>query len=349
MHDLIRDMALQIAGPEFIVGLTDFLAEEKWGRDLVKVSLMRNSISEFPYISPRCPKLSSLLLQDNDLCGSIPDPFFVHLRGLNVLDLSNTRIESLPGSVSDLENLSTLRLTQCQNLKHVPSLAKLTALRKLDLMKSRIKEIPHGLEMLVNLRYLGLDAPISEADAGEVLFREEKVASAPAVPPGTFSRLTKFSIFRCPNIKTLFTPGLLPNLGNLEEIDVRCCEQLEEIISGESDEDKEGEAEEEIEEAGMGSNGIFHKLRVLALSDLPELKTICNGSNVIVCDSVQQIWIGQCPKLKRLPLSLPQTNGQLSSPPSSLRIEIKKEWWELLEWGNHDTKNVLEPYCQFFE
>ena len=120
---------------------------------------MRNSISEFPYISPRCPKLSSLLLQDNDLCGSIPDPFFVHLRGLNVLDLSNTRIESLPGSVSDLENLSTLRLTQCQNLKHVPSLAKLTALRKLDLMKSRIKEIPHGLEMLVNLRYLGLDAP----------------------------------------------------------------------------------------------------------------------------------------------------------------------------------------------
>ena len=72
---------------------------------------MRNSISEFPYISPRCPKLSSLLLQDNDLCGSIPDPFFVHLRGLNVLDLSNTRIESLPGSVSDLENLSTLRLT----------------------------------------------------------------------------------------------------------------------------------------------------------------------------------------------------------------------------------------------
>ena len=28
MHDLIRDMALRIAGPEFIVGLTDFLAEE---------------------------------------------------------------------------------------------------------------------------------------------------------------------------------------------------------------------------------------------------------------------------------------------------------------------------------
>ena len=193
---------------------------------------------------------------------------------------------------------------------------------------------------VVELQYL---------DNLQVLFREEKVASAPAVPPGTFSRLTKFSIFRCPNIKNLFTPGLLPNLGNLEEIDVRCCEQLEEIIGGESDEDKEREAEEEIEEAGMGSNGIFRKLRVLALSDLPELKTICNGSNVIVCDSVQQIWIGQCPKLKRLPLSLPQTNGQLSSPPSSLRIEIKKEWWELLEWGNHDTTNVLEPYCQFFE
>jgi disease resistance protein RPS2 len=46
----------------------------------------------------------------------------------------------------------------CNSLTHVPSLAKLTALRKLDISRSSIKEIPHGLEMLVNLRYLGLDA-----------------------------------------------------------------------------------------------------------------------------------------------------------------------------------------------
>ena len=35
--------------------------------------------------------------------------------------------------------------------------------------------------------------------------------------------------------------------------------------------------------------------------------------------------------------------------PSSLRIKIEKERWELLEWDNHDMKMVLEPLCQFIE
>ncbi|KAK7812560.1 putative disease resistance protein, partial [Quercus suber] len=161
MHDLIRDMAIQIAGPKFIVearkGLQDFPDEEKWGKDLVKVSLMDNYISKVPYISQRCPKLSTLLLQNNFFLRSIPDSFFVHFHELNVLDLSETSIVSLPNSVSDLENLTTLRLMWCKNLKHVPSLAKLTALRRLDLTGSGIEEIPHGLEMLVNLRFLCLD------------------------------------------------------------------------------------------------------------------------------------------------------------------------------------------------
>jgi disease resistance protein RPS2 len=515
MHDLIRDMALQIAGPKFMVDLEDFQDEEKWGKDLVKVSLMSNRMSEFPYISPRCPKLSTLLLQENCFVGDIPDSFFVHLHGLNVLGLSHPRISSLPNSVSDLENLTTLRLMDCESLTHVPSLAKLTALRKLDLWKSGIKKIPHGLKMLVNLRYLGLDAPylknmplgilpkltqlqvlklnwftdssrngeeivklkkleyfkgrfydidhfntyvgyleevrpitvsnyifvvgkemaediddfdlvqkgklviLSECNISLVLlpkdvqtlvicrcdnlrssldasflkhakelksiyiwgceeigdtlslcypfplqslesvdlesldnlripFGEERVTSAPAVTPGTFSRLKIFRISNCPNIKKLFTPGLLLNLGNLEEIYIWECKQLEEIIGGVSDDEVEEEAEE-IEETGMGSNVIFPKLRILKLDRLPELKTICSSSNVIVSDSpLQLIQIYYCPKLKRLPLSLHLTNGQPSSPPSSLLIAISKHMWELLEWDNHDTKNVLEPRCRFF-
>ena len=65
----------------------------------------------------------------------------------------------------------------------------------------------------------------------------------------------------------------------------------------------------------------------------------------MVCDSLQEIKIVKCPKLKRLPLSL--RDEQLSSPPSSLRIITEKEWWELLEWDNHATKNALEPLCEF--
>ena len=64
-------------------------------------------------------------------------------------------------------------------------------------------------------------------------------------------------------------------------------------------------------------------LRSLKLYELPELKTICSSSKVIVCDSLESIDIFYCPKLKRLPLSLPLlSNGQLSPPPSLLKIFV---------------------------
>uniref|UniRef100_A0A2N9ESY7 AAA+ ATPase domain-containing protein n=1 Tax=Fagus sylvatica TaxID=28930 RepID=A0A2N9ESY7_FAGSY len=162
MHDLVRDMVSQVASPQFKVeghlGLEDFLDEGKWGEDLVKASLMYNNISRIPpNASPMCPKLSTLLLQGNKSLKDVPDSLFEHLHGLNVLDLSNTGIKSLPNAVSNLENLTTLRLRKCFGLKHVPSLAKLTKLRKLDLCGTRIMEVIDGLEMLVNLRYLDLD------------------------------------------------------------------------------------------------------------------------------------------------------------------------------------------------
>ncbi|XP_050264568.1 putative disease resistance protein At4g10780 isoform X3 [Quercus robur] len=488
MHDLIRDMALQIAGAKFLV-LEDVPNEEEWGNDVEKVSLMCKRGSKFPYVSPKCPKLSTLLLRGYE--NIIPDPFFVHLHGLRVLHVDCDGLESLPNSVSDLKHLTSLRLNS-YDLECVPSLAKLTALRSLDLSVRSLEEIPHGLEMLVNLRYLnvesyrmnhkmmppgilpklcqlqvlklpiwGLDVngeemvrlkklecfegtfdgvkgfntyvesleeggpshykyavnqkkPASQLGVAELgesvilsdcnicllpkdvraliiwdfqrgslcqgywkksvwlngceeieyinsyfdtfslqsleildlvklnnlkgLFREEKVAPAPVVPLGTFSRLKQFSILHCPNIKKLFTPRLL--LDNLEQIDVFSCKQLEEIIGGAeaSDEVEEEEAKEIVK--------IFPQLRELRLKCLPELKTICSSSNVILCDSLNSIEIRECPKLKRLPLSLHLIDGELSSPPSSLQIYIAKESWESLEWDNHDMKMVLEPFIE---
>ncbi|KAK4576556.1 hypothetical protein RGQ29_027199 [Quercus rubra] len=163
MHDLVRDMVLQVASPEFMVeghlGLEDFSDEGKWREDLVKASLMYNNISTIPCnVSPRCPNLSTLLLRGNPSLKAVPDSLFEHLHGLKVLDLSYTGIRSLPNSVFSLENLSILRLRGCVGLIHVSSLAKLTTLRKLDLGLTNIEEVPHGLEMLVNLTYLNLNA-----------------------------------------------------------------------------------------------------------------------------------------------------------------------------------------------
>ncbi|KAK7836304.1 probable disease resistance protein At4g27220 [Quercus suber] len=163
MHDLVRDMVLQVASLEFMVeghlGLEDFSNEGKWRENLVKASLMYNKISSIPLnVSPMCPNLSTLLLHHNSSLDNVPYSLFEHLHGLKFLDLSFTGIISLPNSVYSLENLTILSLRWCINLKHVSSLAKLTRLRKLDLWRTKISEVPDGLEMLVNLTYLNLDA-----------------------------------------------------------------------------------------------------------------------------------------------------------------------------------------------
>ncbi|KAL5566231.1 hypothetical protein UlMin_029395 [Ulmus minor] len=139
MHDLIRDMAIQITStsPRFLVeagvGLEE-ITDEIWSEDLVRVSLMRNHRLLLPSnASPRCPRLLTLLLDDNRI-ERIPDCFFMHMNELTVLNLRDN-----------------------PNVKRLPCLEHLTALRRLDISYTGIAEVPQGIEKLVNLRYLNLE------------------------------------------------------------------------------------------------------------------------------------------------------------------------------------------------
>ncbi|GKV46471.1 hypothetical protein SLEP1_g53452 [Rubroshorea leprosula] len=108
MHDLFREMALDIR-PQFLVkagiALEKVPEEHEWGEDLLKISLMRNNITEIPssMSSPKCPMLTTLLLSNNKI-STIPEAFFEHMLGLKILDLSwNRELSRLPSSVSKLE------------------------------------------------------------------------------------------------------------------------------------------------------------------------------------------------------------------------------------------------------
>jgi disease resistance protein RPS2 len=136
---------------------------------------------------------------------------------------------------------------------------------------------------------------------------------------------------------------LLPNLVNLECIRVEECEEMEEIIATSSNE--EGDMGEE-----SSSNIEFKlpKLRILKLYELPELKSFCSAK--LICDSLQQIGIVKCQKLKRIPIYLPLLENGQPSPPLSLKeIEIyPKEWWEsVVEWEQPKAKDILRPFVEF--
>ncbi|CAA2981689.1 probable disease resistance At5g63020 [Olea europaea subsp. europaea] len=158
MHDLIRDMALKITKDDYMVKaglqLEEIPEEQEWKEDLVKVSLMENRIEEISRVtSPKCPKLSTLILRSNPL-RLIPDSFFLQMRGLHVLNLSNTMIVYLPSSILDLKELNALLLNFCIALTFVPPLGNLKALKELGLRSTTMKEIPEGMKSLTNLKCL---------------------------------------------------------------------------------------------------------------------------------------------------------------------------------------------------
>ncbi|KAM0949759.1 putative leucine-rich repeat domain superfamily, winged helix-like DNA-binding domain superfamily [Dioscorea sansibarensis] len=135
----------------------------------------------------------------------------------------------------------------------------------------------------------------------------------------TLKNLRRLLIHTCHKLKYLIPIDLLVNnLQNLEEISVRDCEEMEHIISGNTD-------------SAMVS---LPKLKELHLYRLRALTSICQG-NELVCDSLCKIKIHHCPKLKKLP-----------SLPVSIATVVTEEWWKTLEWEDPQLKEQLQPSFQ---
>uniref|UniRef100_A0A5B7CBD7 Disease resistance protein At4g27190-like leucine-rich repeats domain-containing protein n=1 Tax=Davidia involucrata TaxID=16924 RepID=A0A5B7CBD7_DAVIN len=209
------------------------------------------------------------------------------------------------------------------------------------------QESSHFVPLLESLEILQL----SFLENLSAIIKWERRVTAPA---GTFSNLKKIVIESCDKIKKLFSPGLLQHLQNLEEIEVCMCKEMEEIVA---EDDEEGMGACSCSNNKTSSSSSFFnnnnsstiftlpKLKIFKLSGLPKLKSICKG--VMACDSIEQIHLIWCPRLKRVPFSLPLVNGQ-PSPPHALRsILTERITWESLDWDHPNAKNVLQPLVTY--
>ncbi|KAK8358742.1 hypothetical protein V6Z11_A04G043700 [Gossypium hirsutum] len=248
----------------------------------------------------------------------------IEIKELNIYKCDYLR--SLVDENSSFKNAIDLRVCRiwfCEGIECVVSLSSFAS------------SSAHPFQSLeaLGLRFLPKLSALIMKDAGF-----GSATTSTLAPFATFSHLKKIYVQRCSSMKTLLPQWLLPNLQNLEEISVESCDEVVEIL---------GAATSEVEEKGSDALIKFHlpKLRVLTLFFLPNLKSICSKSGVMVCDSLEDINVSNgCDKLKRIPPFVPLVgNGQpFAYAPPFLTIRSSTKWWESLEWDDHPNfKNVL--------
>ncbi|XP_058001364.1 disease resistance protein At4g27190 isoform X2 [Hevea brasiliensis] len=185
MHDVVRDVAKWIAwsledGCKSLVQSGKELSEiseAEFLNSLKRVSFMNNKIRTLPNCATQCSEASTLLLQGNPL-EAVPERFLQGFQALRVLNLSGTRLLSLPLSLLQLNDLRVLLLKECYYLEELPSLDRLSKLQVLDLCATRIRELPRGIEQLSQLRQVNLS----------------RTHCLKNIPAGTISRLSALEV-----------------------------------------------------------------------------------------------------------------------------------------------------------
>uniref|UniRef100_A0A7N2N8K5 NBS-LRR protein n=1 Tax=Quercus lobata TaxID=97700 RepID=A0A7N2N8K5_QUELO len=133
-------------------GLTELPLKEKW-EEAKMIFVMDNELSSLPD-SPSCPKLLALFLQRNQNLRVIPTSFFDLMPFLTVLNLSKTRIKSLPKSLCKLMSLEVLILHDCERLVQLPSeVGSLRRQEVLDLQETEINKLSNKISELSSLIY----------------------------------------------------------------------------------------------------------------------------------------------------------------------------------------------------
>ncbi|KAF5948460.1 hypothetical protein HYC85_014417 [Camellia sinensis] len=273
MHDIIRDVAISIAEDE-----QRYLVKhgiEKWpekGRyeHYSAISLRFTAkIREFPN-ELECRGLHTLVLQcSNDSPTDFPNNFFNGMENnLEVLDLSQMPIKSLPSSLPTLVKLRMLCLNGGRLMTEIALLGILGSLRNLEI-----------------LSLTGMEKVMFHGEDGRGFSELQFLKSQPQILPGSFCNLCELHVENC-QFKFLFTHSIARGLEQLQLLEIEVCEDMEEIIRNE----RQGD-EEEI---------IFHHLKKMVLKDLPNLRSFyssmkntttteannCNPSRPLFCEKV---------------------------------------------------------------
>ncbi|KAK8985683.1 hypothetical protein V6N11_068928 [Hibiscus sabdariffa] len=278
------------------------------------LDLSRTNIKNLPYGMNRLVNLRTLKLANIKNVTKIPNGILPNLSSLRHLDVGRTLVQGHVGALRKLEYFSG-RFYDVEELnKYVEALDEGPRMYNISVGQEssewKLKLYPKyiGLNGLDIIKDVNADHMIKlPSDVDQLSVEDCKVNGTLfswfiSMPHPSFSSLCQIDIYNCQKLKKLLSSDVLKELQKLQRIDVSYCDEIEEIIASESEE-------------GIGTiQFVLPELYCLRLKNLPELKSICGANAAMVCDSLEEIHIKECPKLKRVPLYLPHLldNGEPS-------------------------------------
>ena len=106
-------------------------------------------------------------------------------------------------------------------------------------------------------------------------------------PAVSFSHLKQLTVEGCSGMKNLFTSSVAKKLDNLQEMHIRQCESMEEIV-----------AQEQSEITSAEPETIFERLKTIVLDSLTRLQSFYPGKDTLQLPSLMKLVIRQCPKMR---------------------------------------------------
>ncbi|KAL2317358.1 hypothetical protein Fmac_031234 [Flemingia macrophylla] len=304
MHDMVRDVALQITSKMGQAILTSNLmdlrklVEDENIKDKKEIyiwDLKNSQVLNDDHLNCLSPSLEILVLQSLKVGLEVSNASLEKLKKLKVLaflthgyhwyQIPSLFTLSLPHSLGSLENLHTLCL-RGYKLGSISILESLRALEILDLRGSSFEELPNGIVELKKLKLVDLyDCQIIKNNAFKVtegclqleelylcpLFEEEII---PHDVPFLSKLQRKLGLGSYPKLVSLFMPCIVQTLEQLEVLNIHDCNDLKHII--EQSEEKSADYFPKLKSLDIGN---FKELEyILGLAKLEEvnIRDNCN-------------------------------------------------------------------------
>ncbi|KAM3339426.1 hypothetical protein P3S68_029295 [Capsicum galapagoense] len=138
------------------------------------------------------------------------------------------------------------------------------------------------------------------------------------LPMGYFSKLEKLEVENCGKLRNLMSPSVARGLLNLQTLEIKYCQSMEEVIT---------EVEEQREEI-MTNEPLFPRLDKLKLENLPKLRHFILTKCALEFPFLKEVEIRKCPEMKTF-----VQQGSVSTPSlENVNNDDKMKVNDLNEW-----------------